>query len=658
MPTALPYGSWPSPISAAEIARGGVRIGGAALIGDEVWWAESRPEEAGRQLVRRRVNGQVHDLLAPPWNVRTRVHEYGGASWTPVPAGGDHALVFAHFGDQRLYRVDGGGDPQPITPEPPEPSGWRYAEPTVVRGGSEIWCIREGHAAGTVTRNLVAVPLDGGAADDPAAVRVLAGGSDFLAFPTISPDGRHVAWIGWNHPDMPWDSTTLHVAAVAEDGTVGDERTVAGGRGEPGESVLQPTWIDATQLLLVSDRSGWWNLYRVRLDGGDMDAVCPGEQEFGGPLWTLGQSYYTPLADGRIAVLHGTDELRLGVVDPTAGTLTDVEVPYTEWAPSLSGDGTRVIGVGAAADRAPELVVVDVASGAAEVVRRSVDSPPDARFLPPVRAITVDGPGGRDVHALVYPPTNPDAVAPEGERPPYVAFVHGGPTSQVGAALDLSKAYFTSRGIGVVDVNYGGSTGYGRAYRDRLRGQWGIVDVEDVVAAVRALVAAGQADPARLAIRGGSAGGWTTLAALTTTDVFAAGTSLFGVAELLEFTKDTHDFESRYIDGLVGPLPEAHDLYVQRAPLSHVDDVSCPVLLLQGADDKVVPPSQAEMFRDALVRKQIPHAYLLFDGEQHGFRQAPNIIAALEAELSFYGQIFGFDPPGVPELKLWRSAAG
>jgi len=366
---------------------------------------------------------------------------------------------------------------------------------------------------------------------------------------------------------------------------------------------------------------------------------------------------YAVLADGRLVVRHGTDTLALGVLDPATGELTDLELPYTLFG-SVDVDGDTVLTTAASPVEPPEVVAVDLPTGAVTVLRRSMAEPPDPAYLPQPRSIVVAGPGERDVHAHVYPPSSPDAVAPDGELPPYVVFVHGGPTSHSPAILDLEKAYFTSRGIGVIDVNYGGSTGYGRAYRERLRREWGIVDVEDCVAAVQALVRDGLADGERLGIRGGSAGGWTTLAALTTTDAFAAGVSYYGVAELIAFTADTHDFESRYIDGLVGTLPEDRDVYVERAPLSHVDQLSCPVLLLQGLEDKVVPPSQAELFAAALEKKGIPHAYLPFAGEQHGFRKQETVVAALEAELSFYGQVFGFEPPGVPVLPLTPGQEG
>ncbi|HVV29991.1 MAG TPA: prolyl oligopeptidase family serine peptidase, partial [Mycobacteriales bacterium] len=381
-------------------------------------------------------------------------------------------------------------------------------------------------------------------------------------------------------------------------------------------------------------------------------ALCPRTEEFAEPLWQLGFRTYTLLPDGRLAVIHGTDERRLGILDPATGTLHDLATPYTVFRPTLDVAGTSVITIGTAPDRAGAVLSVDVETGSITVLCEDATGLPDPSYLPQPRSVTLPGPGNREVHAHVYPPRSPDAVGPSGELPPYVVFVHGGPTAQAFATLDLTKAYFTSRGIGVVDVNYGGSTGYGRAYRERLKGEWGVVDVADCAAAVLALADRGEADRHRLGIRGGSAGGWTTLAALTTTDAFGAGTSYYGVAELVHFVADTHDFESRYIDGLVGPLPEARDRYDERAPLQHVDDLSCPVLLLQGLEDKIVPPSQAEMFRDALARQRIPHAYLAFEGEQHGFRRAETVIAALEAELSFYGQVFGFTPPGVPVLPL------
>jgi dipeptidyl aminopeptidase/acylaminoacyl peptidase len=651
-PTPIPYGAWPSPLTAADVARGGVRPSAPRLVGDEVWWGEARPAEGGRSVVvRRDAAGQVSDLLPAGWSARSRVHEYGGVSWLPVAG----ALVFVAWTDQRVYRLDvgvggdTGAEPQPLTPEPPEPAAWRYADPVLAPDGTAVWWVREAHTDGVITRSLVSVPLDGS-----LAVRELVGGSDFLAAARPSPDGTRVAWLAWDHPRMPWDGTELRVGRLGPSG-VTDVVTVLGGETE---SVLQPEWADADTLYAVTDRTGWWNLHRIRLTGGGAEPLCPRAEEFGHPLWQLGQRTYGILGDGRLLVRHGTDADALGVLDPATGTLTDLDLPYTSWQPALAVSGDRAAAVAAGPATGAAVVLVDVAAGTATELRASLADLPDPAYLPVPEAITVPGPGERDVHAWVYPPRSPVAVGPDGERPPYVVFVHGGPTTHSPGVLDLEKAYFTSRGIGVVDVNYGGSTGYGRAYRERLRRQWGIVDVEDCVAAVEALVRSGAADGARLAIRGGSAGGWTTLAALTGTDVFAAGTSHYGVAELIDFAAETHDFESRYIDGLVGTLPQDRDVYVERAPLSHVDRLSCPVLLTQGLEDKVVPPAQAEQFVAALSRKGIPHAYLAFEGEQHGFRRAETVIAALEAELSFYGQVLGFTPPDVPVLPLSRAPAG
>jgi dienelactone hydrolase len=628
-----PYGAWPSPLTAAVVTAGSVSLSWPALVGEEVWWTEGRPAEAGRStVVRRLADGSVEDVLPPPWNARTRIHEYGGRAWTVVA--GD--LVFSNFGDQRLWRLTPGGEPVALTPEPDEPAGARYGELTVV--GDELWCVRELHRTGTVTRAVVAVPLDGS-----GAVRELLSGADFLAYPRLSPDGRHLAVIAWNHPQMPWDGTELWVAPVV-DGTVGQPRTVLGSKAE---SVLQPQWLDDETLVAISDRSGWWGLVRVGLDG-TTAPILKTEEEVGGPLWVLGSTWFARLDDGSFLVTPASGP---AVVAPD-GSRCPLQAPFTSWQ-GLQTDGARTVAVAASPTALPAIVLLEP-DGTYEVVHESAEVPVGAQWLPVPERRTFSSAGGRVVHAVVWPPTSPVAQSPDHELPPYVVFVHGGPTSQTSASLDLQKAYFTSRGIGIIDVDYGGSTGYGRPYRSSLDGQWGIVDVEDCVAAAHGLVAAGIADGARLAIRGGSAGGWTVLAALTGTTTFAAGASYFGVADLLRLAQDTHDFESRYLDRLVGPLPEALEVYQLRSPLNRVDQLSCPVLLLQGEDDEVVPPSQAEMFRDAMVRKEIPHAYLLFEGEGHGFRKAQNIVTALESELSFYGQVLGFDPPDVPKLTLER----
>ncbi len=655
-----PYGAWPSPISAADVARATLRLGFPTVVDGGIWWQETHPDEGGRTtVVHGTGDGSRHDLLAAHWSARTRVHEYGGRSYHVVPAGDGHTIVFAHYDDQRLYRLDaengaGTDEPRPLTPQPEVDSGLRYADFVTSPDGAHIWCVRESHdrSETAVSRAVVAVPLDGSAAENPSAVRELVTGADFFACPRPAPDGAHLVWISWNHPRMPWDGTELRIAAVNDDGSLGKSRAL---KGTPTESVLAPQWRDSEHLYVVSDWSGWWNLYELDIYGASPpQALYPSEEEFSGPLWQLGGSPYALLDDGRIACVHGQGESRLGVIDPETAELTDLDLTYTDWSFALSASGQTVAGIAGSPTQPRSVVRVDVATGEAEPLRRETDELPEAAYLPAPRAELLEGPLGQEVHAYVHPPANPDAQAPEGELPPYVVFVHGGPTQHVTGVLDLEKAYFTSRGIGVLDVNYGGSSGYGRAYRERLRHQWGVVDVEDAVAAAQTLVERGDADGNRLAIRGHSAGGWTTLAALIQSTPFQAGTSYYGIAELSSFAGETHDFESCYLEGLVGPLPRDEHVYSDRSPLTHVDRVTAPVLLLQGLDDPIVLPSQAEQFTQALTERGVPHAYLSFEGEGHGFRSAQIRTHALSAELSFYGQVLGFTPPDVPALELNR----
>jgi dipeptidyl aminopeptidase/acylaminoacyl peptidase len=652
------YGEWPSPIGGADVARKQIGLAFPTMAGGCVWWQEMRPSEGGRQtVVCQGPDGVSRELLPAPWNARTRVHEYGGRSYLPLADG----FVFANFGDQRLYRGRDEGQPEPLTAAPGAVSTDRFADFVLAPGGDEVWCVRERHGTDVVSRAIVAVPLDGSAADDPDAVRVLVSGSDFYAFPAPSPDGTRLAWICWDHPRMPWDGTELRVAALG-DGPVSDKSQQQLIMGGEAESVLAPVWRDDQSLYVISDRSGWWNLYLADLLAFPR-ALCPREEEFADPLWQLGYYPYAVLDDGRIAVVHGEGQPRLGVLDPGTGQLTDFDLPYQVFGSGLSASGLSVVTIAGGPAVPLSVIKADIpaAGPGAEVheLRRTLDSVPDAGYLPVPREARLTGPSGSVVHALVYPPANPAVRAPDGELPPYIVWVHGGPTSQVGPRLDLEKAFFTSRGIGIIDVNYGGSSGYGRAYRERLRGQWGIVDVADAMAAALALAEAGEADGSRLGIRGGSAGGWTALAAVTSgigiirpKGVFAAATSYFGVSDLRGFAAQTHDFESRYLDGLIGPLPECESVYTERAPVGHVNDATCPVLLLQGLDDPIVPPAQSESIAADLAAHGIRYAYLAFAGESHGFRKAETIIASLEAEVSFYGQIMGFSPPGIPPVAL------
>ncbi|MFI6516304.1 S9 family peptidase [Spirillospora sp. NPDC050679] len=645
----LPYGSWPSPISAADVARARLRLSFPTVAGGDVWWQETRPEEGGRTTVVHLEGGHRTELLQAPWDARTRVHEYGGRSYLPVPAGDGHSIVFSNYEDQRLHLLEAGDPkPRPLTPEPAVPGGLRYADYVLSPDGAEVWCVCEGHTPDGIRRAIVAVPLDGSAAEDASAIRELVTGAHFYASPAPSPGGGHLAWVQWSHPRMPWDGTEVRVAVI-EDGVATAPRTVKGGLTE---SALAPLWAGEESLYVISDWPGWWNIYQVGLHGESAQALYPAEEEFAGPLWQLGGMPYALLGDGRLAVLHGEGDQRLGIYDPDTLDLVDLEVPYDHWQPALSADGTTVVGIGGGADVPPSVVRIETTTGRVEGLRRELPELPDVAYLPRPRTERLEGPFGRPVHAYVFPPANPEAAGPEGELPPYVVFVHGGPTGRASTVLNLERAYFTSRGIGVIDVNYGGSAGYGRAYRERLRRQWGVVDVEDAVAAAQALVDGGIADPRRLAIRGGSAGGWTTLAAVTQTEVFKAATSYFGISDLQSFAEATHDFESHYLFSLIGPLPGFERAYEERSPLGRADKTACPVLLLQGLDDPVVPPDQSERFAVALAAKKMPYAYLTFEGEAHGFRRAETVVKCLEAELAFYGQTLGFEPRGVPAIDL------
>ncbi|MFF4007189.1 prolyl oligopeptidase family serine peptidase [Streptomyces sp. NPDC001717] len=655
----LPYGSWPSPIDAALAASLDGRPEYVGTVGPEVWWTEPRPREAGRRtLVRRRtVDGRPETTELPaPWNVRSRFTEYGGLPWAGAEReSGGPLLVFVHFADQRLYAYEpdapGGPRARPLTPVSHVGGGLRWADP-VLRGG-EVWCVLEeftGPAPTDVRRVLAAVPLDGSAAEERSAVRELTDDRHrFTTGPRLSPDRRHAAWLVWDHPRMPWDGTELKLAEVTGDGSLTGARTVLGG---PEEAVAQADWTAGGSLLAVSDRGGWWNPYRIDRETGEAVNLCPREEEFGGALWKPGLRWIAPLEDGLVAVLHGQGSSVLGVLDPDSGDLVDASGPWTAWQPTLAVSGTRVYGVAASPRSAYEVVELDTATGHARVVGARAEDPVDPAHYPEPQSRTFPGPDNREIHAHVYPPHHPACRAPADELPPYVVWAHGGPTDHVPPVLDLHIAYFTSRGIGVVEVNYGGSTGYGRAYRERLRGQWGVVDVEDCAAVARALAAEGTADPARLAIRGGSAGGWTAAASLAATDVYACAAIIYPVLDLLGFAEETHDLESRYVDGLAGPPRTLPVLCRERSPVARADRITAPFVLLQGLDDQVCPPSQAERLLAALRGRSVPHAYVAFEGEGHGFRRAETMVRALEAELSLYAQVFGIDRAGVPRLAL------
>ncbi len=627
MPSTLPYGSWPSPLSPERVAQSSPRIDGARIVGDEIWWGESVPSEGGRVAVRRRrADGAVETVLPAPANARSSVHEYGGGAWT---ASDDGELYYVEKTDQRVYALAPGGEPRPLTPAS---DGVRHSGLSWQHGS--LLAVREVHGEGRVpARAIVRIPLDGSEAE------ILAEGSDFLVHPALSPDGRRLAWTAWNHPDMPWDATTVRVRDLAT-GTV---RELAGGaRRAP----LQPVWMADDELLYTDDPDGRWNLFRLRI-GEDPQAVAPADADTGGGVWVLGTRWFGATPDGRIVAVRtdGADE----VVEIAPSGVRPLDVPVCAGASIDDVRGSRALVSGSDATGLAGLWVIDLDSGDAELVTGG--DHPGVEWMPVARALTAEGPHG-PVHAFAYAPTSPDHVGPSDERPPYVVLVHGGPTSHVGPSPSVKTAFFTSRGLGVLDVNYGGSTGYGRAYRERLHGQWGVVDDDDVAAAASALADAGLADPARLAIAGGSAGGWTVLAAVTNTEVFSAGISRYGVGDARALAEDTHDFEARYLDGLIGALPEAEAVYIERSPLSHPERFRVPLLILQGTEDRVVPPSQAEAIRDALVEHGVAHAYVLYEGEGHGFRRAETVVDSLQRELGFLGAVFGFETPGIPALAL------
>ncbi|MEU9119085.1 prolyl oligopeptidase family serine peptidase [Streptomyces sp. NPDC048506] len=639
---AVPYGSWPSPLSAPEVARGEVLPEWLAFVGDEVWWTEARPEDGGRgALVRRGADGTPDEVLPPGWDVRNRVIQYGSRPWLPLSARPEDGIAFTHWADQRVHRWQPGGEPVPLSPPAPDGVALHYGD-FAVHGG-ELWCLRE-----TVTdprgvdveRHLVALPLDGSAADDPAVVRVLAASHHFMTGPRIAPDGRSVAWLGWQHPSMPWDTTELMVAEIGPDATLAPPVRLAGG-GQ--ESITQIEWAPGRPgvLYAVTDPTGWWNVHEILPDGTSRN-LCPRQEEFGEALWRIGLRWCLPLADGRLAVLRGVGERGLSLLSPD-GTVEDVESPYSEWH-SPATDGRRVAAVAAGPGHGRTVVLWDPSVEGLTVLRRP-HSAHDELASPAFRRTYRDE-RGQQVHAHVYPPHHPEFTAPEGELPPYLVFVHGGPTSRSHLVRNQEIGYFTSRGIGVVDVQYGGSTGYGRVYRERLRGMWGVVDVEDCATVVDGMVAEGLADPRRIAIRGGSAGGWTATAALIADPgLYRAAGIYYPVLDPVSWrSRGTHDFESRYLDGLVGPWPEAADRYDERSAVHRADLIRTPFVLLQGLDDTVCPPAQAEQLLERLKDSQVPFSYLTFDGEGHGFRRAETITACLRAELSLYGEALGFVP--------------
>jgi dipeptidyl aminopeptidase/acylaminoacyl peptidase len=644
-----PYGSWKSPISSDLIVSETVPLGQIAVAGDDVYWTEMRLKEGGRSvIVKRTPDGRVTDLTPDSFNVRTRVHEYGGGSYA-VSAG---RVYFSNFADQRVYRQLPGTPPEPVTPA----GEFRYADGVIDSRTHRLICVREDHsvAGREAVNTIVSLELDG----DRDGGRVLVRGNDFYASPRLSPDGSRLAWLTWSHPDMPWDGTELWVGELCPDGSLGPAQKLAGGTGE---SIFQPEWSPDGVLHFVSDRTGFWNLYRYQPRDQEIEPLCPRSAEFGEPQWVFGMSTYGFTAAGQlVAASTEGGSWKLSIIDPVSLRSQPIVSPYSE----IDGErGLRVAGnrvvFGAGSPTEPTCIVeLDLETRASRVLRRSNELKIDPAYISVPEAIEFPTENGETAHAFYYPPRNRDFTAPSDSRPPLLVKSHGGPTAATTSTLALKIQYWTSRGIAVLDVNYGGSSGYGRPYRERLNGRWGEVDVDDCANGARYLVERGEVDGDRLAIAGGSAGGYTTLCALTFRDTFRAGASHYGVSDLEALARDTHKFESRYLDRMVGPYPEARETYLARSPIHSADRLSCPIIFFQGLEDRVVPPSQAEVMVEALRRKGLPVAYVPFPGEQHGFRRAESIKRALDGELYFYSRVFGFsladpvEPVDIANLEL------
>ncbi|MGE5137836.1 MAG: S9 family peptidase [Rudaea sp.] len=624
-----PYGSWKSPITAELIVSGTISFGGIELQGQDTYWLEGRPQENGRYvLVRRAADGKTADVTPAGFNVRTTVHEYGGGTYLVE----GNSVYFSNFADQRVYRQEIGGTPQPVTPE----AKLRFADYIMDQSRNRLLAVREDHTGeGEAVNTIVAIPLGG----QPNGGEILVSGSNFYSNPRLSPDGTRLCWLQWNHPNMPWDGTELWTSVVNPDGSLGERHQIAGG---PTESIFQPVWSPQGELYFVSDRSGWWNLYRYR--NGQIEPLHQMEAEFGEPQWTFGAATYAFESARRLICTYEQNGINhLASLDTATLGLTEIETPYSDLEDITAAAGRVVMAAGSPTEPW-SIVQLDLVERELTVLRRSTETKVDAAYISEPEAIEFPTEHGLTAHAFYYAPQNKDFQAPENEKPPLIVMSHGGPTGSTSSVLSLGRQFWTSRGFAVVDVNYGGSTGYGREYRQRLNGQWGVVDVDDCVNAARFLVDRGVVDGERLAIRGGSAGGYTTLCAITFRDVFKAGASHFGIGDLEIFVHDTHKFESRYLDSLVGPFPERRDLYVERSAIHHLDRLDCALILFQGLEDKIVPPNQAEMMYDAVKAKGLPVAYLPFEGEQHGFRQGKNIKRSLEGELYFYSRVFGFEP--------------
>ena len=627
--TIAPYGSWRSPVSAQDVYARSVAIDNLRLDGGSLYWSELR-SDGKAVVVRRAPNGMIADVTPSPYDARTRVHEYGGSAF----AVWDGVVYFSNFADQHLYRQEPGAAPQLFAAQ----DGMRYADAVLDRRRVRMIVVREDHTAGgeQAVNTLVAIDLAAGGSGE-----ILVAGNDFYASPCVNPDGDTLAWLTWNHPNMPWDGTELWIAKLLPDGSLADRRLLAGGESE---SIFQPCWSGDGNLYFASDRTGFWNLYRWEPHTGTITALHPMDAEFGMPQWIFGLSSFALAGDNPLICSYLVEGIaHLAVLDVHTLAFETLDLQYTTIDAVLAAPGQAFL-VAASATTGTALLRLDLATGQVDVIRRASDTALDTAYVSVAQPIAFPTENGLTAYGFFYPPTNPDFGPPPGELPPLVVMSHGGPTAATFPRLRISIQIWTTRGFAVFDVNYGGSTGYGRAYRERLKGMWGIVDLADCVNGARYLVSRGLVDGKRLAIRGGSAGGYTTLCALTFTDVFAVGASYYGVSDLEALAKDTHKFESRYLDSIVGPYPECRDIYVARSAIHHTDLLACPMIILQGEDDPVVPLNQAQTMYEAVRARELPVAMLVFPGEQHGFVRLENNVRALEAELYFYAKILGFEP--------------
>lgn len=628
MPTQAPYGSWKSPITAELITAKAATLIELAVDGDDIYWIESRPAESGRYVIMRRApDEKITECTPPDFYARTTVHEYGGGAFTAA----DGVIYFSNFKDQHLYRQRVGGRPELLTPG----DGYRYADLIVDRKRNHLICIREDHTGkGEAVNTIVSIDLKSGGNGN-----VLVDGNNFYSSARLSPDGNKLAYLTWNHPNIPWDGCELWAADVNEDGTLHRARLVTG---SATESVFQPEWSPEGVLHFVAETSGWWNLYRWQ--DHSTEVLYPMQAEFGLPQWVFGMSTYAFVAPNKILCCHAQNGTwHLARLDTSSKKLTLIENPYTEISEVRAGEGFAAF-IAGSPTQSLSVTRMDTQTGKMESIKQASEAAVDADYLSIAEPITFPTTDGKEAHAIYYAPKNKDYAAPEGEHPPLMVISHGGPTSSAKTDLRLNIQYWTSRGFAVLDVNYGGSTGYGREYRQRLNGNWGVVDVDDCCNGALYLVEKGLADRNRLTVRGGSAGGYTTLACLTfRPDVFKAGASHYGLSRLEDFVTDTHKFESRYLFSLIGKYPEQKALYDERSPINYLNNLACPLILFQGDEDKIVPPAQSQMMFEAARARELPVAYLLFEGEQHGFRKAQNIKRSLEAELYFYSKTFGFE---------------